>query len=257
LRTRNEASVRGRSSTSSTYLGTMCRGILDSRYPRSSAGSNVAGSCAITQTIALPPAVGPRAVVPPGRHGHPHLGLPVARRDPHAEPPFEVLDLRDHRTGDHVPERGRRVRPPGGRRREESGHGPDERGGHALVPFDVDTGNDDRDASVKASHLLDVAQRPTLKFRSTSIVALDDEGSYAITGDVTIGDVTRPVTLHAEFGGAQPAQDGVCHAGFEAVADLRRKEFGIGVDIPGAAVGDVVKIELDVQLIAPQSREES
>ena len=117
----------------------------------------------------------------------------------------------------------------------------------------IDTGNHDRDASVQAPYLLDVAQRPTLTFRSTSISALDDEGSYAITGDVTIGDVTRPLTLHAEFGGAQLAVDGTRHAGFEAVADLSRKEFGIGVDIPGAVVGDVVKIELDVQLIEPQS----
>ena len=110
---------------------------------------------------------------------------------------------------------------------------------------------------MQAPYLLDVARRPTLTFRSTSISALDDEGSYAITGDVTIGDVTRPLTLHAEFGGAQPAHDGTCHAGFEAVADLRRKEFGIGVDIPGAVVGDVVKIELDVQLIEPQSPDRS
>ena len=128
----------------------------------------------------------------------------------------------------------------------------------ASIALDsIDTGNDDRDASVKAPYLLDVAQRPTLTFRSTSIVALDDEGSYAITGDVTIGDVTRPLTLHTEFGGAQPAHDGICHAGFEAVADLRRKEFGIGVDIPGAAVGDVVKVELEVQLIEPQSPDQS
>ena len=124
----------------------------------------------------------------------------------------------------------------------------------ASVTLDsIDTGNHDRDANVKAPYLLDVAQRPTLTFRSTSISALDDEGSYAITGDVTIGDVTRPVTLSAEFGGAQAAADGTRHAGFEAVAELRRKDFGIGIDMPGAMLGDVVKIELDVQLIEPQS----
>jgi polyisoprenoid-binding protein YceI len=123
----------------------------------------------------------------------------------------------------------------------------------ASVALDtIDSGNHDRDASVQAPHLLDVARRPTLTFRSTSISALDDDGSYAIAGDVTIGDVTRPLTMHAEFGGAQRAHDGTRHAGFEAVADLRRKEFGIGVDIPDALVGDVVKIVLDVQLVEPQ-----
>jgi polyisoprenoid-binding protein YceI len=128
----------------------------------------------------------------------------------------------------------------------------------ATVALDtIDTGNHDRDASVLAPHLLDVARRPTLTFRSTSISALDDDGSYAITGDVTIGDVTRPLTMRAEFGGAQRAFDGTRHAGFEAVADLRRKDFGIGVDIPDAFVGDVVKIVLDVQLVEPPSPDPS
>lgn len=123
----------------------------------------------------------------------------------------------------------------------------------ASVALDsIDTGNHERDTSVQAPYLLDAAQHPTLTFHSTSISALDDEGSYAITGDVTLGDVTRPVTLNAEFGGTQPAPDGTRHAGFEAVADLRRSDFGIGVDVPGAVLGDVVKIELDVQLIEPQ-----
>jgi polyisoprenoid-binding protein YceI len=122
----------------------------------------------------------------------------------------------------------------------------------ASVALDsIDTGNRDRDANVKVPEILDVAQRPTLTFRSTSISALDDDGTFAIDGDVTIGAVTRPITLHTTFGGAQPFH-GPLHAGFEAVAELHRKDFGIGVDIPAAALGDVVKIELDVQLVEPQ-----
>lgn len=122
----------------------------------------------------------------------------------------------------------------------------------ASVALDsIDTGNRDRDANVKVPEILDVARRPTLTFSSRSISALEDDGSFAITGDVTIGDVARPLTLHATFGGAQPFH-GPLHAGFEAVADLRRKDFGIGVNIPNAALGDVVRIELDVQLVEPQ-----
>jgi polyisoprenoid-binding protein YceI len=121
----------------------------------------------------------------------------------------------------------------------------------------IDTGNQDRDTSVQAPYLLDVAHRPTLTFRSTSISALDDERSYAIAGDVTIGEVTRPLTLRAEFGGIEPAPDGARHAGFEAVAELHRKDFDIGVDVPGALLGDVIKIELDVQLIEPKSPDPS
>ena len=74
----------------------------------------------------------------------------------------------------------------------------------ASVALDsIDTGNRQRDADVLAPEFLDVAHHPTLTFRSTSISALADEGSYAIVGDVTIGGVTQPLTLHAEFGGSQ------------------------------------------------------
>lgn len=127
----------------------------------------------------------------------------------------------------------------------------------ASVALDsIDTGNRQRDADVLAPEFLDVAHHPTLTFRSTSISALADEGSYAIVGDVTIGGVTQPLTLHAEFGGSQSV-DGTRHAGFEAVADLRRKDFGIGANVPGAMLGDIVKIELDVQLLEPQSPDQT
>ncbi len=128
----------------------------------------------------------------------------------------------------------------------------------ATVALDsIDTGNADRDAHVLAPEVLDVSRRPTLTFRSTSITALADEGTYAIVGDASIGDVTKPLTLHTEFGGIEANIDGTRHAGFEAGADLCRKDFGIGVDIPGAYLGDVVRIELDVQLIEPQSPDRS
>jgi polyisoprenoid-binding protein YceI len=115
----------------------------------------------------------------------------------------------------------------------------------ATVHVDsVDTGNADRDAHVLQPDILDVARRPTLVFRSTR-VDLD-----RIEGELTIGEVTRPVTLDVEFGGvAELPVDGSTHAGFEAFTEIRRKDFGIDV----FGLGDVVKVELDLQLVAPAS----
>ena len=122
----------------------------------------------------------------------------------------------------------------------------------ASVALDsIDTGNGDRDANVRGPDILDVVQRPTLTFRSASISALGGD-RYAIVGYVTIGDVTQPVTLQAEFGGIEPTMHGTRHAGFEASGELRRKDFGVGTNIPGALLADVVKIEVDVQLIEPE-----
>ncbi|MEU6124044.1 YceI family protein [Streptomyces sp. NPDC047123] len=112
----------------------------------------------------------------------------------------------------------------------------------------IDTGNKDRDAHVVASDLLDVANRPTMTFRSTRIEGAGEE--WVMAGELTIGDVTRPVTLDVEFGGVEefPGQDRR-HAGFEATGEIRRSEFGLSF-APGV-LGEVVKIQLDMQFLEP------
>jgi polyisoprenoid-binding protein YceI len=115
----------------------------------------------------------------------------------------------------------------------------------------IDTGNADRDAHVLAPDLLDVAVRPTLAFRSTAI-ADEGDGAYRVDGELTIGDVTRPVTLRAELGGLESfPMDGSTHAGFEATTEIKRSDFGIDFGPLDAALGNVIKIAIDLQLVAP------
>ena len=117
----------------------------------------------------------------------------------------------------------------------------------------IDTGNADRDAHVRSADLLDVDRRPTMAFRSTAITEARD--GWTVDGDLTIGDVTRPFELAVELGGIEEFPGGPRHAGFEATGELRRKDFGIDIALPPGvnvvALGDVVKIELDVQLLEP------
>ncbi|MGA5361355.1 YceI family protein [Streptomyces purpurascens] len=63
----------------------------------------------------------------------------------------------------------------------------------------IDTGNADRDAHTRSAELLDVEKRPTMTFCSTRISG--DGEDWTLAGDLTIADVTRPVTLAVEFGG--------------------------------------------------------
>lgn len=113
----------------------------------------------------------------------------------------------------------------------------------------VDTGNADRDAHVLAPDMVDVTLRPTLAFRSTAVSADGDD--WQIDGELTIGDVTRPVTLAVELGGIEAFPQGPRHAGFEATTQIRRQDFGLMPSIPAAALGDVIKIEIDLQLLEP------
>jgi polyisoprenoid-binding protein YceI len=117
----------------------------------------------------------------------------------------------------------------------------------------IDTANADRDAHVLSPDIIDVANRPTMVFRSTQIVGAGAE--YQIEGDLTIGDITHPIVLAVELGGIESFPGGPRHAGFEATTEIRRKDFGIDIAMPpgisAVALGDVVKVELDLQLLEP------
>lgn len=113
----------------------------------------------------------------------------------------------------------------------------------------IDTGNADRDAHVRAPDLLDVDRRPTMTFRSTGVRGAGTD--WTLEGELTIGDVTRPLTLDVELGGVEDFFDGTRHAGFEARGEIRRKDFGLDFGALGAALGDKVAIELDLQFVEP------
>ncbi|WP_405820519.1 YceI family protein [Streptomyces sp. NBC_01390] len=116
----------------------------------------------------------------------------------------------------------------------------------------IDTGNSDRDAHTRSAEILDVEKRPTMTFRSTQVSGEGED--WTIAGDLTIGDVTRPVTLAVEFGGVVDSpMDQRKHAGFEATGEIRRSDFGL--DFGTGLLGDVVKLHLDMQFVAPQSQD--
>ena len=117
----------------------------------------------------------------------------------------------------------------------------------------IDTANADRDALVLSPDIIDVAKRPTMVFCSSRVAGAGSE--YQVDGELTIGGITRPVVLAVELGGIETFPGGPRHAGFEATTEIRRKDFGIDVAMPpgvsAVALGDVVKVELDLQLLEP------
>ncbi len=121
----------------------------------------------------------------------------------------------------------------------------------ATVHLDsFDTGNPDRDAHIRTADFLDVANRPTLTFRAVEPVRIAE--SFTVTGEATLGGVTRPITLDVEWGGIGDfGPGGERHAGFSATGTIKRTEFGVGGPLPGM-LSDAVKIELEIQLIEPK-----
>jgi polyisoprenoid-binding protein YceI len=90
-----------------------------------------------------------------------------------------------------------------------------------------------------------------MQFDSTSIEGAD--GTYEVTGDLTIKGITNPVTFDVEFEGTGGDPWGGTRAGFSASATINRKDWGIEWNAPletgGVMLGDKVQIELDIQMV--------
>lgn len=118
----------------------------------------------------------------------------------------------------------------------------------------VDTNNADRDAHLRSTDFFGTDKHPTMSFRSTAVTGSGED--YELGGDLTIAGITQPVTFDVEFHGTEVFPgDQTTHAGFTATGQIKRSDFGIDFGIiPGAEklmLGDKVKIELDLQFVAP------
>jgi polyisoprenoid-binding protein YceI len=117
----------------------------------------------------------------------------------------------------------------------------------------LSTGDAQRDGHLKSADFLDVEKYPTIAFKSTSVKKKGAE-EYAVTGDLTIHGVTRPVTLEVE-GPSAPQKDpwGNTRIGLSATTKINRKDFGLtwnaSLETGGILVGEEVHITIDLELI--------
>jgi polyisoprenoid-binding protein YceI len=115
----------------------------------------------------------------------------------------------------------------------------------------IDTGNEQRDNHVRSADFFDVAQFPTMTYRSTGIRAAGD--GFVVDGDLTLKGVTRQVPLSLELNGFTPDPYGGTRAGFSATAQINRRDFGVDISMPmdggGVVVGDKVSIVLEIEAV--------
>ena len=130
------------------------------------------------------------------------------------------------------------------------GSSPGDTAVHAsIATASIDTAHPVRDANVRGRDVLDVERRPTITFRSTGIRGSGED--WTLDGDLTIGDVTRPISLDVELHGVADVFGGSRHAGFEARGELRRRDFGLSFGQLDPMIGQVVKLELDLEFVEP------
>ena len=121
----------------------------------------------------------------------------------------------------------------------------------SLDVASIDTNQEQRDEHLRNNDFFDAATYPQITFTSTSLTKKGDD--YKLAGNLTVKDVTKPVTLDVEFGGTATDFYGNEKAGFEVTGKINRKEFGLtfhAVTEAGSIVlGDDVKLFANVQFI--------
>jgi polyisoprenoid-binding protein YceI len=117
----------------------------------------------------------------------------------------------------------------------------------------IDTNHEERDAHLRGPDFLDIERFPTLAFRSSRVRAFDGRQALQLDGDLTIRDVTEPVTLAVEYLGWSDDPWGGKRAAFSARTEINRDDFGANwnmvLETGGLLIGKRVHIELEIEAV--------
>jgi len=123
-----------------------------------------------------------------------------------------------------------------------------------LKAASIDTRTDQRDQHLRSADFLNAEKYPELKFRSTKVEGTREE--FKLTGDLTIRDVTRPITLDVRFEGETKDPWGGERVGFSATGKIDRRDFGLTwnqlLETGGVAVGNEIKIVVEAEAVKVQ-----
>ena len=113
----------------------------------------------------------------------------------------------------------------------------------------IDTRHERRDTDLRSENFFDVANHPTITFKSTKVEVAGSQ--ITVTGDLTMKGITRPIVLTGEFLGRMGAGTQRERVGFSATGKLNRTDYGIvwnrAVEGGGVLLGDEVEITLAIE----------
>ena len=116
----------------------------------------------------------------------------------------------------------------------------------------IDTGNEKRDGHLKSDDFLNAEKFTTIHFKSSSVEKTGD-GTYNITGLLTIRDVTKTVVLDTRYKGTIMDPWGNTHAVFRATTTVNRFDYGVRwgavVETGGFVAGENIDITLLMQFV--------
>lgn len=106
----------------------------------------------------------------------------------------------------------------------------------------VSTGFEGLDGHLKQPDMFDVAAHPRLTFKSTAVTKKDGK-NYEVKGDLTLHGVTKSITLKAiKSGLIVNSHTNKSTVGFKLTGVINRKDFKVGVELPGGVASEEVTI---------------
>ncbi len=114
----------------------------------------------------------------------------------------------------------------------------------------ITTHTEKRDQHLMSGDFLEIEKHPVLTFTSTAVRPTGGT-SFELDGDLTIKDITRPVTLSGEFLGWGPNMERKPMLAASAKTTIDREDWGItwnvAVEAGGFLVGKKVDLEIEVE----------
>lgn len=116
----------------------------------------------------------------------------------------------------------------------------------------IDSRSDDRDGHLRSPDFLDVEAFPTIRFTSTGVRHTGGR-DFEVDGELTVKDVTRPVTLQMELDGVAQDPWGGHRMAFSARTEIDREDWGltwnVALETGGVLVSKKVKLEIEGQAV--------
>ena len=111
----------------------------------------------------------------------------------------------------------------------------------------INTNATDRDNHLRSADFFDAEKYPEITFTSTNV------SENTVTGNMTIKDVTKEITLKMENGGTGKDPWGNTRIGFSLHGKINRKDFDLGwnaaLETGGVLVGEEVALNCEIQFV--------
>jgi polyisoprenoid-binding protein YceI len=127
--------------------------------------------------------------------------------------------------------------------------------GTVAVPS-VRVYDENLEAHLQSPDFFDAQLHPELRFESHEL-AIEDDGSVTLEGDLTIKGITKPVTAHGRYVHVEADMAGGERIGLQLDATLDRREFGLNWNAPlpkgGLVLGNDVTLMVALELVQSEA----